>query len=178
MRAQYRRAQPGRPAISSGLPLLKAQEEETTTETTMEPVTYPTEQPTEQPTLNPTEVTTQPTEQPTLNPTEETTQPTEQPTLNPTEESTQPTEQPTLNPTEETIQPTELPTVMPITEETTSPIPGPITGRQFYCFTRIRHRSAHRPVYGHVSQHSYHVVLGFRRRYNRFLNRGPDAHLY
>ena len=115
----------GQTAISSGLPLLKAQEEETTTETTMEPVTYPTEQPTEQPTLNPTEVTTQPTEQPTLNPTEETTQPTEQPTLNPTEESTQPTEQPTLNPTEETIQPTELPTVMPITEETTSPIPGP-----------------------------------------------------
>ncbi|MGB8892315.1 MAG: PEGA domain-containing protein [Methanoregula sp.] len=100
----------GQTAISSGLPLLKAQEEETTTETTMEPVTYPTEQPTEQPTLNPTEVTTQPTEQPTLNP---------------TEESTQPTEQPTLNPTEETIQPTELPTVMPITEETTSPIPGP-----------------------------------------------------
>ncbi|MGB8309065.1 MAG: PKD domain-containing protein, partial [Methanoregula sp.] len=100
----------GQTAISSGLPLLKAQEEETTTETTMEPVTYPTEQPTEQPTLNPTEVTTQPTEQPTLNPTEET---------------TQPTEQPTLNPTEETIQPTELPTVMPITEETTSPIPGP-----------------------------------------------------
>ncbi|MFZ0004889.1 MAG: PEGA domain-containing protein [Methanoregula sp.] len=115
----------GQTAISSGLPLLKAQEEETTTETTMEPVTYPTEQPTEQPTLNPTEVTTQPTEQPTLNPTEESTQPTEQPTLNPTEESTQPTEQPTLNPTEETIQPTELPTVMPITEETTSPIPGP-----------------------------------------------------
>ena len=111
-------ASPGTVAISSGLPLLKAQEE-TTTETTEEtfvPTVMPTEettQPTEQPTIAPTE-------QPTIAPTEETSQPTEQPTIAPTEETTQPT----VMPTEETTQPTE-PTLMPTTEETTSPIPGP-----------------------------------------------------